>query len=70
MCEGMGMSAIMISFHKTFSDYVEFTKKYTEEWANVLNSHNSLLVNLKDGQITKNFSFSCLTEDLKKNRQN
>lgn len=26
MCEGMSMSAAMISFHKTFSDYIDFTR--------------------------------------------
>jgi DNA-binding Lrp family transcriptional regulator len=66
MSYGMGMSAIAISFHKTFSDYIAFKRKLAETWGSVLDLHESLLVDMKHGQITKNFSFSCLTEDFDK----
>ena len=35
------------------------------EWSGVLDSHDAVLVNLKNGQITKSFSFSCLAEYVK-----
>jgi DNA-binding Lrp family transcriptional regulator len=65
-CHGMGMNGVIISFHKTYSDYLEFTRKHRNEWGDVLSSYESVLISTKEGDIAKYLSFPCLTEDIEK----
>lgn len=67
--EGMGKTGVMISFHGTFSDYVNFTRKYTSEMSDILEAHDAVLVNLTSGAIAKNFSFGCLSKDIENKKK-
>lgn len=69
MSEGMGKTAVMISFHKTFSEYIEFTRKYAFEASDVLESHDAVLVNLNGDAVLKNFSFACLSNAVKEEKK-
>lgn len=65
--EGMGMNGVMISFHTTFSEYIEFTRKYTSEWSDIFEAHEAILVNMH--MVAKNFSFACLSKDMKEKKR-
>lgn len=68
--EGMGKTGVMISFHKTFSEYIGFTRKYMAMSSDVLEAHDTVLVNMNGDTIAKNFSFACLSKAMKeKNRR-
>lgn len=68
-CEGMGKTGVMISFHKTFSDYIEFTRSYVARSSNVLEAHDTVLVNMIGDTIAKNFSFGCLSKDMENKKK-
>jgi DNA-binding Lrp family transcriptional regulator len=68
-CEGMGKNGVMISFHKTFSEYIEFTRKYLAEWSSVFEAHDAVLVNMDGDMVVKNFSFACLPKDIENKKR-
>jgi len=67
--EGMGKTGVMISFHKTFSEYIEFVRKYVAASSDVLETHDTVLVNMRGDTIAKDFSFACLSKDMEEKKK-
>ena len=57
--EGMGMTGMIISFHKSFTDYHRKWNKMRRDWKDLLLGTQSFIVSLESGQI-KRFSLTYL----------
>lgn len=72
MGEGMGMTGMIISFHKSFTDYHRKWNKMRRDWKDLLLDTQSFIVSLKSEQI-KRFSLtylaSILAEETSEERQ-
>jgi DNA-binding Lrp family transcriptional regulator len=51
--QGMGWDGIFVSFHKNYSDYVEFMKKHNSEFSNLLIDNQSFIANINQTSIRK-----------------
>jgi len=62
--EGMGMNGVMISMHKDYSDFLNFTAHFRMKWAENLKSMQSFVVTLKPNDLLmiKPFSYSYLAK--------
>jgi hypothetical protein len=49
----MGWDGIFISFHKSYSDYVEFMKKHNSEFSNLLVDSQSFIADINPKNIRK-----------------
>ena len=61
--EGIGKDAIVVSFHKSYSDYADFMREFTIEWANFVTDLQSFLVSVRNGIIMKPFDMKYLADD-------
>ena len=59
--EGMGKNAVLISLHKSFTDYSNFLSENLREWGDDIQEYDTLLINLK-GRIVKPLSLTYLGE--------
>jgi DNA-binding Lrp family transcriptional regulator len=55
--QGLGMTRIIASVHKDYSDYVKFISLINEQWGTCLERDSSFIVSLNSDQIQKQFSF-------------
>jgi DNA-binding Lrp family transcriptional regulator len=55
--QGLGMSRIIISLHKDYSDYVKFFNVIENQWSLCLERNASFIISLKSNAIQKPFSF-------------
>lgn len=65
MCTGMGVNGIMLSFHKNYSDYVEFMRNYKTEWGTVVSFPESIMIYMSEDQLIKPLTFAALIEPSK-----
>jgi len=63
MGEGMGMTGMIISFHKSFTDYHRKWNKMRRDWKDFLLDTQSFIVSLESEQI-KRFSLTYLASIL------
>lgn len=68
MCNGMGATGLMMSFHKSYSDYVEFMKTCKNKWTSVVTFEESVIMYMSDDQLLKTLTFASLVGDFKKNK--
>jgi DNA-binding Lrp family transcriptional regulator len=61
-CRGMGVDSFMISIHKSYKDYDEFLRSHRLELGNFVEDVQSILVNLRGGEIMKPLDFRHLFE--------
>jgi hypothetical protein len=61
----MGTSGVMISFHKSYSDYVEFMKTYKNKWNKVVIFMGSIMIYMSEEQLRKPLTFASLIESSK-----
>ena len=61
---GMGMGRMIISVHKTYSDYVEFIREMRVEWAGLLTNLRSFIISVSVDAMPKQFTLSNLMEYL------
>jgi DNA-binding Lrp family transcriptional regulator len=61
-CRGMGVSAFMISVHKSYSDYDEFMYRYRLELADTVDDLQTVIVNLAGREILKPLNLKYLAE--------
>ncbi len=61
--QGMGMNGVMISLHRSYSDYSNFLTKHMTEWGEIIQDHFTILVSLRE-RIVKPFALKYLTEVL------
>ena len=59
--EGMGKNGVLISLHKSYSDYFNFLTENLREWGDYLQEYESMLVDL-NGRIVKPLSLTYLGE--------
>ena len=61
--EGMGMNGVMISFHKSYSDYHDFITNLKSGSEGYMEDVGTMLVSLKSPMIVKPLSLSYLAHD-------
>ena len=61
--EGLGKDAVVISFHRSYSDYADFMREFTVDWAKFVTDLQSFLVSVKKGVIMKQFDLKYLADD-------
>jgi DNA-binding Lrp family transcriptional regulator len=59
--EGFGMDSVVISFHKSFTDYTRIWNEKRLDWKDYVDDIKSFLVSLETGTI-KNFSLTSLKD--------
>jgi len=59
--QGMGKSGVMISLHKSYTDYSNFLSESLLEWREDVIEYDSMLIDL-NGRIVKPFSLAYLAE--------
>jgi len=63
---GMGMSGVMVSVHKNYTDYQEFLTELRTYWAKHIVNIQSFILSLRDRErVTKDFSFASLERTVK-----
>jgi DNA-binding Lrp family transcriptional regulator len=60
--QGMGWDGIFVSFHKSYSDYVEFMRKHNSEFSNLLIDSQSFIANISPTSIRKPFHLKYLAD--------
>jgi len=65
MCNGMGATGVMISFHKSYSDYAEFMKAYKSKWNKLVTFMESVMIHMNEEQLIKPLTFASLIEPSK-----
>lgn len=61
--EGLGKDAVVVSFHRSYSDYADFMRAFTVDWADFVIDLQSFLVSVKKGVIMKPFDLKYLADD-------
>jgi len=59
--EGMGKNGVLISLHKSYTDYSDFITENLREWGDYIESYDSMFINL-NGRIVKPLSLTYLGE--------
>ena len=59
--EGMGKNGVLISLHKSYTDYSDFLAENLREWGDYIESYGSMLIDL-NGRIVKPLSLTYLGE--------
>ena len=59
--EGMGKNGLLISLHKSYTDYSDFLTENLREWGDYIESYDSMFINL-NGRIVKPLSLKYLGE--------
>ncbi|MGA2309031.1 MAG: Lrp/AsnC family transcriptional regulator [Candidatus Bathyarchaeia archaeon] len=60
--QGMGWDGIFVSFHKSYSDYVEFMREHNSEFSNLLIDSQSFIANINPTSIRKPFHLKYLAD--------
>jgi DNA-binding Lrp family transcriptional regulator len=63
--EGLGKNAVIVSLHRSYSDYSNFITKLMEEWRDTIEDYDSILISL-GGIVLKPFSLKSLAELIEK----
>jgi len=58
----MGMTAVIISFHRNYTGFLQIMTKTRTEWAEYLTDIQSFIVTVKGGLVFKPFSLKYLTD--------
>ena len=59
---GMGMDAFNISIHKSYAEYDGWFRRFRGEWGDLVDDIQSVIVNLRGGEIIKPLNFKYLSE--------
>jgi DNA-binding Lrp family transcriptional regulator len=62
---GLGMNRMLVSLHKNYTDYAEFTKKLREGWGKSFTNVDTFMVSLKGDSILRQFTFKFLADYLR-----
>jgi len=63
--EGLGKNGVIVSLHESYSDYSNFIAKLMEEWGDIIEDYDSVLICL-GGIVLKPFSLKSLAELVQK----
>ncbi|UCG35943.1 MAG: Lrp/AsnC family transcriptional regulator [Candidatus Bathyarchaeota archaeon] len=61
-CRGLGMTGIMLSIHKSYSDLDEFLASHRQQLGNLLEEVNTIIVNLAGKGVYRPLHFKYLAE--------
>jgi DNA-binding Lrp family transcriptional regulator len=61
--QGLGMTRIVITVHKNYSDYVKFMSSVDDAWGTYLDRYDSFIVSFKSDNILKQLAFENIIED-------
>jgi DNA-binding Lrp family transcriptional regulator len=64
--QGLGMNTVLVSLHKDYADYAEFTKKLREDWGKSFTNVDTFMVSLKGDSILRQSTFKFLADYLRK----
>jgi DNA-binding Lrp family transcriptional regulator len=62
-CNGMGMGSVVVSLHRSYSDYVGFVRKIRVEGGDGVNLADSLVISLQ-GSVIKRFNLADIAKTL------
>ena len=65
---GFGMERMMISVHKSYSDYVRLMHEVGQAWGKYLQESNSFIVSLKEDVVGRQLTFKHLAEYISESR--
>jgi DNA-binding Lrp family transcriptional regulator len=60
--QGMGWDGICVSFHKNYSDYVDFIRRHDSELSDYIIESQSFIADINPGVVVKPLSFKYLAE--------
>jgi len=60
---GLESDVVMISFHRNYSNYADFMRKYAMEWAEIVSGFQTFLVSVPTGFTMKPFNLKYLADD-------
>lgn len=63
--EGFGKNGVIVSLHRSYSEYSDFITKFMEEWGDTVEDYDSILISL-GGIVIKPFSLKPLAELIQK----
>ena len=66
-CSGNERNRMNISIHRSYSDYVTFTRALEKEWGDSMTNRTSFIVSLKGDTIIRNLTFKHLGDYIKAN---
>ena len=62
-CRGMGVSALMMSVHKSYSDFDKFMSEHKRELGDMFTDIQTAIVNLGGSEILKPLHLKYLADD-------
>ncbi len=62
--EGLGKDIVMVSFHKSYSQYSDFMRTLAMDWRDIISDFSSFLVSIESGFKMKPFDLKYLSDDL------
>jgi DNA-binding Lrp family transcriptional regulator len=66
---GLGMDRVLISVHRSYTDYAEFMKDLKEEWGNFFASLDAFIVSLRGDNVLRQLTFKSLANCLLKREE-
>jgi DNA-binding Lrp family transcriptional regulator len=60
--QGMGYDGVFVSFHKNYSDFIEFIKEHNSEFSDLLIDHQSFISNISPTTTVKPFHLKYLAQ--------
>jgi DNA-binding Lrp family transcriptional regulator len=64
--EGLGKDAVMVSLHKNYSQYADFMREFSIDFADFVGDSQSFIISLKTGLILKPLDMTYLVDDLER----
>jgi hypothetical protein len=66
-CNGMGMDSVLVSLHRSYSDYLDFVRQLRSEGGEGVNMADSVIMSL-EGSVLKPFNLKDLAETLQEKK--
>ena len=63
--QGLGLSRVGISFHRSYSEYVAYRNKVQEEWGPHLTKYDSFIISLKGDKVLRPLTLKYLADYIK-----
>jgi hypothetical protein len=63
-CRGNGVHGVMVSLHKSYSDFDEFMIEHDVKFGHLIHEVENILVNLREQKSLKPYNLKYLSEDI------
>jgi len=64
--EGLGKDAVMVSLHKNYSQYADFMREFSIDFADFVGDSQSFIISLKTGLMLKPLDMVYLVDDIER----